>query len=301
MLSITARWSVLWALTFILLSGGLPAAEEAATPSEASLAGMKISFKSELWTKQGKSGRYRWVSQSVLVSTRPGRLCTVDIAAQGVNPKGKLVEITPRWTPSDTDMVTVSSAEGRRVTITVRHAGESSLAVDCQGLSKKLLIKAWQRDNVVQVQISQSGAAPMSTALASVRTQEASRPTPPAAALPSIKVVYKLDPRVTRGMYMGDRWVSPATYTAVQAGNEATVEAMARLADRKGALADISPKWTASNPDMVAVSPGQGHQVKMTVRLLGESLVNVEYGGLTKTLVVKAAKRDGAMHVDVIQ
>jgi hypothetical protein len=42
-------------------------------------------------------------------------------------------------------------------------------------------------------------------------------------AVTDIAVVFKLDPRLTAGLYMGDRWVSPPTYSTVHPGKQATL------------------------------------------------------------------------------
>ena len=36
-------------------------------------------------------------------------------------------------------------------------------------------------------------------------------------ALTTVQVFYKLDPRLTMGLHLGERWVSPPTYTIVVA------------------------------------------------------------------------------------
>src|SRR3990172_9543958 len=72
------------------------------------------------------------------------------------------------------------------------------------------------------------------------------------ASSANIKVIFKLDPSLTRGMYMGDRWVSPPTYTSSQSGKTATIEAKV-----SGFNKGIKPTWTPSDPKMVKVTPQQ--------------------------------------------
>jgi len=107
-------------------------------------------------------------------------------------------------------------------------------------------------------------------------------------SLTDIKISFKLDQRLTRGQYMGDLWVSPPTYTRLQDGKELIVEARVEGVDVKGTLMEISPTWTPSDPDMVAVSPGQGKEVKITVKYAGQSSLEVASRGVTKKLSIKA-------------
>ena len=122
-----------------------------------------------------------------------------------------------------------------------------------------------------------------------------------AASLSRIKVSFKLDPSITRGMYMGERWVSPPTYTAAGEGKEITMEASAQGLDAKGKPIDISPEWIPEDPKMVAVSPGQGRQVKITVREAGQSSLKVAAQGLSRKLLIKATYQDGATQVEISQ
>jgi hypothetical protein len=123
-----------------------------------------------------------------------------------------------------------------------------------------------------------------------------------AADSPVFQVSFKLDPRLTRSLYMGDRWVSPPTYQhATQVGESSTLEARALLVDAKGIPLAASPTWTPADPEMVTVSPSQGNQVKITVRRAGESHLKLAYGRVNKDLTVKALQQAGAWRVDVVQ
>jgi FKBP-type peptidyl-prolyl cis-trans isomerase len=107
---------------------------------------------------------------------------------------------------------------------------------------------------------------------------------PAAADKTGIQVSFKLDPRLTQGQYMGERWVSPPTYTTTLD----TVEARVAGVDPKGRIGNISAKWIPSDPDMVTVSPGQGQEVKITVKRAGVSSLKVVSQGVSKALSVKA-------------
>jgi FKBP-type peptidyl-prolyl cis-trans isomerase FklB len=54
-----------------------------------------------------------------------------------------------------------------------------------------------------------------------------------------------------------------------------------------GKAMKISPEWSASDAEMVTVSPSQGDDVKITVHKAGESKLKITYQGVTKELVVK--------------
>lgn len=101
---------------------------------------------------------------------------------------------------------------------------------------------------------------------------------------------------------MGDRWVSPPTYTStVQAGQEITVEARARGIDARGKTININPKWTPADPEMVAVSPKQGRQVKITVRGAGKSSLEVSSQGFSMKLSIKATYKNNLIQVEISQ
>ncbi len=124
---------------------------------------------------------------------------------------------------------------------------------------------------------------------------------PRPAALVDINVSFKLDPRLTRGLYMGERWGSPPTYSGVQEG-VFSVDARVQGLDAKGQPLDISPKWIPSDPKMVTVSPSQGNAVQITVHRAGQSSLQVTSQGFTRTLSIKAAAyRGNAIQAEISQ
>ncbi len=126
--------------------------------------------------------------------------------------------------------------------------------------------------------------------------------TPAASALTDINISFKLDPRLTQAQYMGDRWVSPSTFTStLQPGNELTVEARAQGLDGSGRAMTITPEWIPSDPVMVTVSPDRGREVKITVERAGESSLKVISQDFTKELWIKAMDRGNAMQVEIYQ
>ncbi len=127
-------------------------------------------------------------------------------------------------------------------------------------------------------------------------------PSPEAAALKDIKVIFKLDPRITQGMYMGERWISPPKYTRVQEGKKPLmIEAMAMGLDARGKETPIQPSWTPADPEMVKVSPVQGRQVEITVLRAGETKLKVEFQGISRTLSIKGKPLGQVLVVEITQ
>lgn len=122
-------------------------------------------------------------------------------------------------------------------------------------------------------------------------------PTDPATSLNDIQISFKLDPRLTRGQYMGDIWVSPATYAGTS--GQDIVEARAVGLDAKGKPISISPEWMPSDPEMVTVSTRKGKDVKLTIRRDGESKLKVSSTGFSKELLIKAVYKDNVIYVTI--
>lgn len=133
------------------------------------------------------------------------------------------------------------------------------------------------------------------------RALAADKPTP--APLAGIAVSFKLDPRLTQSLYMGDRWVAPATYNSVStpAGKTISVQARAQGFDARGRKWKISPEWIPSDPEMVTVSPARGSAVTIVVRRPGESNVTVKYGETSKKLTFRTVPLAEAWRVDISQ
>jgi FKBP-type peptidyl-prolyl cis-trans isomerase FklB len=122
---------------------------------------------------------------------------------------------------------------------------------------------------------------------------------PDADSLKVITVTFKLDPRLSGGTYGGERWVSPPTYTGATAQD--TIEARVGGMNAKGRPVRISATWTASDPEMVTVTPGQKNEFRITVKRTGESKLTVASQGVSKELLVRAKKLGNAIQVEIIQ
>jgi hypothetical protein len=116
----------------------------------------------------------------------------------------------------------------------------------------------------------------------------------------AIRFLFKLDPRLTKGLHMGERWVSPATFVGVQEGAVFTIAVRARAA-AAGAPRGTLPTWLPSEPDMVAVTPHEGDEVELTVLRPGRSTLSVTAAGTARNLVVDAVEDAGGLRVSISQ
>ena len=147
----------------------------------------------------------------------------------------------------------------------------------------------------------QSGAKPEAPDQNRLPEEEADHEIALANTLTGIQVSFKVDPRITKGLYMGERWVSPPTYASAQEGNQFTVDAKAQGVNAQGKPVDIMPEWTPADPDMVRVTPAEGRAVKITVQRTGQSSLEVASLGFSKQLTVDARQRAGAIFVELSQ
>lgn len=125
------------------------------------------------------------------------------------------------------------------------------------------------------------------------------RAAPPARILLS----FKLDPRLTRGLYMGDRWLSPATFrsTTHAAGKSISVETRAVVVDARGRRMRLEPAWAVTEPRILSVTPADGNEVVITARRPGKGQVTVSYGPISRTLTVAAIEHRGTWRVEISQ
>jgi FKBP-type peptidyl-prolyl cis-trans isomerase len=120
-----------------------------------------------------------------------------------------------------------------------------------------------------------------------------------AAAVSDIKLTFKVDPRLTSGVYGGERWISPSTYMGATAQH--TVETKAVGIGANGNPIRINPDWIPSEPDMVTVSPNSGDAVTITVKRAGESRLVIKAQQISRDLAIKAASQNGFMQIEITQ
>ena len=123
----------------------------------------------------------------------------------------------------------------------------------------------------------------------------------PAAAPSRLEVTFKVDERLTRGLYMGDRWVSPPTYTANLPAGSAAVDARADVVEPGGRRSPAVARWATSDADVAAVSPSEGAAVRISLLRDGEARLQVTAGGLSRELVVTAVRKETALLVEIQQ
>ncbi|MGB5474766.1 MAG: FKBP-type peptidyl-prolyl cis-trans isomerase [Gammaproteobacteria bacterium] len=120
--------------------------------------------------------------------------------------------------------------------------------------------------------------------------------------LTDIQASFKLDPRLTRSLYMGERWVTPPTFASTHhAGDEYTLELRVHGIDDRGRRIPVDPEWIPSDPDMVVLSSVRGDKIKITVKHAGVSTLNVSALGFTKKLLIKATNVGNAIQVEISQ
>lgn len=120
-------------------------------------------------------------------------------------------------------------------------------------------------------------------------------------ALAAIDVSFKIDPRLTQSLYMGDRWVSPPKFNSAQAGSSVKVEARAHGRDATGRTVSIKPRWTAADPEMVTVTSGEGATVTIAVRRAGRSTVQLNSHDISRQLTIKAIHHGSSLQVEIAQ
>ena len=122
---------------------------------------------------------------------------------------------------------------------------------------------------------------------------------PGAAAATRLKVFFKLDPRLSGPTYGGERWVSPPTFMGASAQD--SVQTRVEGVGAQGQPIKLSAKWTPSDPAMVEVLPGVGHDVNIKVKRPGESTLEFAAQGVTRQLAIKAEQKNNVLLVQLSQ
>lgn len=115
----------------------------------------------------------------------------------------------------------------------------------------------------------------------------------------TLRVAFKLDPRLAGPTYGGERWVSPPTYQGAR-GQDA-VEAQASAVDARRIPVKTAIDWAPSDPEMVTVTPARGAHVRIAVRRPGRSTVTLKAGEASRKLTIEAARTDGVWHLTISQ
>ena len=106
------------------------------------------------------------------------------------------------------------------------------------------------------------------------------------AASEGVLVSFKLDPHLTSGMFMGERWVSPQVFhSTMQPGRRASVIIRAIATGPQGKTPEQAPQWEVANTDHVTISRAGSDTVNLTVKGVGESTVAVSIGDEATILI----------------
>lgn len=192
-------------------------------------------------------------------------------------------------------MATAAHLPNRRSRIAARALLLLGLAALAFGVANSRLMRSTDAPSNGQATAARGGGAALDQT-----GEPASSAGPAATPEPRLVVTFRLDPAVTRGLYLGDRWVSPPEFRFAQAGDEYVVQAKLQSIDEWGDRSDLSGNWAASDPEMVAITRGQG-QVTLVVREPGDSRVTVTSGSERKELRIHARKTPDAMDVAIRQ
>jgi FKBP-type peptidyl-prolyl cis-trans isomerase len=154
---------------------------------------------------------------------------------------------------------------------------------------------------IFEVELLAIEERPAATASAGTRAApERPRGTSAGAAstLADISVSFKLDPRITKSLYMGDRWV-PLPFQQAGQDKRVTVEARAEGKDGSGRPVPVSPRWVLADPELATVSPEQGNEVRITALRPGESSLRLISDGVSRELALKAAYKGEVLQVEI--
>ena len=121
----------------------------------------------------------------------------------------------------------------------------------------------------------------------------------PAVPPTKLVVAFRMDPSITRGLYLGDRWVSPPNFAFSQEGKRYVVRARAQLVDGStGKRVDLdSAEWSTDDPKLVGITPGDNGEVEIAVDRPGTAQLRVKAGGEVK--IVQVASKQLADSMDV--
>jgi len=142
--------------------------------------------------------------------------------------------------------------------------------------------------------------SPATTSEASSAPDARQARTPSTERPQRLVVSLRLDPTLTQGIFMGDRWVSPAEFYFAQPGSVFVVQAKVQHRDGRGELHDFAGNWNATNPNMVAIQQN-ARDVTLQIRQPGDSDVTVAAGGETVVLHVHAVQLADSIQVHIRQ
>lgn len=145
------------AIAFATLALAAPprswAGDAKAPPASASATTITLSFKLDPRVLGPTYGGEHWVSPPTYAGAQAQG--AVETMARAVDARGAPVRTDPEWTVSDPEILTVSPPRGRRVTITAKRPGASTVTVKAGGSSRTFTFKAEKPDGNWRVTVSQ--------------------------------------------------------------------------------------------------------------------------------------------------
>jgi FKBP-type peptidyl-prolyl cis-trans isomerase len=187
---------------------------------------IQLSFKRDPRMVDPTRGIGPWVSGSKYGGATAQD--TVEVRAAGVDAAGKPAKISPEWTPSDLEMVTVTPTQGDDVKITVHRAGESKLRITYQALSTELMVKAKYVGKFMSFEITQLTALEPNEPAPSPRG-------PPAAFRSNKDVSYAAGMNVARALQ--EQSVEVDVESLIQGVKETLSGGKARMSEEQAAAA----------------------------------------------------------------
>ena len=123
----------------------------------------------------------------------------------------------------------------------------------------------------------------------------------PGQRKPKLEVAFRLDTDLTRGLFLGERWVSPPSFFFAQPGTQYVAQGKAQYVDAFGERTDVAADWATSVPDMIALTRHASGDATIVVRSPGEGdfTVATRYG--TNRVQVHARQAGDGMQVDFRQ
>lgn len=118
---------------------------------------------------------------------------------------------------------------------------------------------------------------------------------------PEVAVAFRLDPDLTRGLFLGERWVSPPSFFFAQPGLQYVAQGKAQYVDAFGERVDVDADWATSDSELITLTEHVSGDATIVVRHPGdgEFTVATRYG--TRRVQVHARQVGDGMQVDFRQ
>lgn len=105
----------------------------------------------------------------------------------------------------------------------------------------------------------------------------------------ALLVTYRLDQRLTSGVHIGERWVSPPLYDIISEESAYTIEARVEGIATNGDRMVIGADLISNNPNLFTVMPGPGNTYAIHIRGKGATRLDLIAAGIYQPLYITAA------------